>query len=81
VEYASFDNDIDISASSGSVEVTLPENSTFYIDASASSGSIRTDFPVTIVGSSDKRQLKGVVGNDKNKVKIHTSSGSIRISK
>lgn len=81
VEYASFDNDIDISASSGSVEITLPENSTFYIDASASSGSIRTDFPVTVVGSSDKRQLKGVVGNDKNKVKIHTSSGSIRISK
>jgi lia operon protein LiaG len=81
VEYSSFDNNIDISASSGSVEVTLPENSAFYADLRASSGGIRTDFPVTVVGSSDKHQLKGVVGSDKNTVKISTSSGSIRISK
>ncbi len=81
VEYLSFDNNIDISASSGSVEVNLPENATFYLDSSASSGSIKSDFPITVSGSSDKRQLKGTVGNDKNKVKIHTSSGSIRITK
>jgi lia operon protein LiaG len=81
VEYSSFDNDITISASSGSVEVNLPETAAFYLDASASSGSIRSDFPVTVTGSSVKHQLKGVVGNDKNKVKISTSSGSIRITK
>jgi lia operon protein LiaG len=80
VEYSSFDNNIDITASSGGIEVTLPETATFYLDCSASSGSIKSDFPVTVSGSSEKHQLKGTVGSDKNKVKIHTSSGSIRIS-
>jgi lia operon protein LiaG len=81
VEYSSFDNNIDITASSGSVEVILPENANFYLDSSASSGSIKSDFPITVSGSNDKRHLKGTVGNDKNKVKIHTSSGSIRITR
>ncbi|MCM0649211.1 DUF4097 domain-containing protein [Clostridium swellfunianum] len=81
VEYLSFDNDISITASSGSVELKLPKTAEFYLDANASSGSIRSDFPVAMTGSSDKRHLKGVVGNDKNKVRINTSSGGIRITK
>jgi len=79
IEYTTFDNNIDISASSGSVEITLPEASQFYLDASASSGSIKSDFPITVSGSNDRHKLKGTVGSDKNKVKVHTSSGSIRI--
>jgi lia operon protein LiaG len=81
IEYTNFDNNIDINASSGSVEVKLPETAAFYLDAGVSSGSIRSDFPITVTGSNDKHQLKGTVGSDKNKVKINTSSGSIRIAK
>lgn len=81
VEYSNFDNNIDINASSGSVEIKLPEISAFYLDASASSGSVRSDFPITVTGSNEKHQLKGSVGSDKNKVRVNTSSGSIKISK
>lgn len=81
IEYVSFENNLDIDSSSGSVEIKLPENSQFYLDATSSSGRISTRFPVTVIGSNDKHQLKGTVGSDKNKVKIHTSSGSINIDK
>ena len=81
IEYSLFDNSIDINASSGSVEVKLPETAAFYLDANVSSGSIRSDFPIMVTGSNNKHQLKGTVGSDKNKVKINTSSGSIRIIK
>jgi lia operon protein LiaG len=79
VEYASFNNNININASSGSVSVKLPESSTFYLDASASSGSIRSAFPITVTGGNNKHALKGTVGSDKNKISIHSSSGSISI--
>jgi lia operon protein LiaG len=81
VEYVSFDNNIDASASSGSIEIKLPESAAFYLDASASSGSVRSDFPVTVTGKTERNQLKGTVLNDKNKVRIRTSSGSITITK
>lgn len=80
-EYAYFDNNISINASSGSVTVKLPESSTFYLDAAASSGSIRSIFPFTVIGNNNRHELKGTVGNDKNKISIHTSSGSINIEK
>lgn len=80
-EYSSFDNNININASSGSVTVKLPESSTFHLDAAASSGSIRSSFPVTVTGNNNRHALKGTVGNDKNEVSIHTSSGSISIEK
>jgi lia operon protein LiaG len=81
IEYSTFNNNIDITASSGNVEVKLPEEAEFYLDANVSSGSIRSDFPITVKGSNDKHELKGTVGSDKNKIKINTSSGSIRITK
>lgn len=80
-EYTSFDNNININASSGSVTVKLPDSSAFYLDASASSGSIRSSFPVIVTGSNNRHELRGTVVSDKNKVSIHTSSGSINIEK
>lgn len=81
VEYVSFDNNIDATASSGSVEIKLPESAAFYLDASASSGSVKSSFPVTVTGKAERNQLKGTVLNDKNKVRVRTSSGSINITK
>ncbi|MFL0269452.1 DUF4097 family beta strand repeat-containing protein [Candidatus Clostridium radicumherbarum] len=80
-EYASFNNNININASSGSVTVKLPENSDFYLDASASSGSIRSSFPITVTSNNNRHELKGTVTSDKNKISIHTSSGSVNIEK
>lgn len=80
-EYTSYNNNININASSGSVTVKLPESSTFYLDAAASSGSIRSSFPIAVTGNNGRHELKGTVESDKNKVLIHTSSGSINIEK
>lgn len=81
VQYAAFSNNIDINASSGGVNITLPQDSNFYLDASASSGSIKTNFPITVAGNGSKHSLKGTVGNGKNNISIHTSSGGISIEK
>lgn len=81
VEYADFDNNINIDSSSGGVTVKLPGSSSFNLDASASSGGIHSSFPITVTGDNNRHSLRGTVGNDKNKISIHTSSGSINIEK
>lgn len=81
IDYAAFDNNINVESSSGSVEIRLPENSNFYLSARTSSGGIKTDFPITVKGETGRHELIGTVGSDKNKVKIDTSSGSIKILK
>ncbi|ERI91721.1 hypothetical protein HMPREF1982_02764 [Clostridiales bacterium oral taxon 876 str. F0540] len=81
IDYAAFDNNINVDSSSGSVEIKLPESSNFYLSAHTSSGGIKTDFPITVKGETGRHELIGTVGSDKNKIKINTSSGSIKILK
>lgn len=64
---------------SGTVSLTLPENSQFSLDASSTSGTIRCrDFPIKISSSNDK-SLVGVVGSGDSVVNIKTTSGNILI--
>ncbi|HAZ36325.1 MAG TPA: hypothetical protein DEF85_11015 [Clostridiaceae bacterium] len=74
-----FNHDMDLTASSGDAEVTIPKSSEFYIDAAASSGEITCEFPAVVEGKSHGNTLRGVVGNPKNKINIKTSSGDIYI--
>jgi lia operon protein LiaG len=81
VEYSTFDNDIKANSSSGSIKIKLPDNAEFYLDASTSSGGIDCEFPITITESKKRNKLAGVVGSDKNNIRINCSSGSIDIRK
>ncbi|MHB8065233.1 MAG: DUF4097 family beta strand repeat-containing protein [Ruminiclostridium sp.] len=73
-------NDSDIDTSSGSVTIKLIEGSEFALEADSSSGNVACDFPLNIEKQGE-HELKGVVGNAANKIKIDTFSGDIKISK
>lgn len=79
IEYADFNNNINVHSSSGEIALTLPKSAEFDLDAVASSGDITTDFPITVSGKDGEQKLQGVVVNDKNKIKLDASSGDIKI--
>lgn len=80
IDYKEFNNDVELQASSGDVELNLPLNAEFYLDAEVSSGDIECIFPITIKDTGDKNRLSGTVKSDKNKVRIKTNSGDIRVN-
>lgn len=81
VKYSSFNNNVNLHASSGEINLVLPENAEFYINAECSSGDVECQFPVTMSGKQEKNSIKGTVKSDTNKVVLSTSSGDITISK
>jgi lia operon protein LiaG len=80
VKYATFDNNVDIKASIGRIQLQLPSKAQFYIDADASFGEITCDFPVTVIENKKHGTLQGTVINNKNKVKLNVSTGNIDVS-
>lgn len=79
VSYDNFiDQNININTSSGSVTLELPETAEFLVEANTSSGKFESDFPIKIT---DKKDIKGQIGMENNKISIKTSSGSIHIVK
>jgi len=79
VGYSEFNNNIDLSATSGNIKINLPAESEFYIDARATSGNVNCDFPITISGKQKDNHLCGTVKSDKNKITINVTSGNIRV--
>lgn len=79
VEYAAFDSNMDIHSSSGTIEVKLPKTAEFQLDATCSSGDVTCDFPIMVTGKKKDHELQGVVGRDKNKIKLDASSGDIKV--
>jgi lia operon protein LiaG len=79
VNYKKFDNHIDITASSGTIELTLPEDSEFSLVAKASSGTVSCKFPISIHEKSKNNYLEGVFKSDNNKIVLNTSSGNIKV--
>lgn len=78
VKYIVFENNIDISTSSGEVSIRLPQPANFILNGQTSSGSIRNTFPLS--GYYDRNHISGTVGNGVNKINLVTSSGNINIS-
>lgn len=73
--------DWDLHTGSGGIRVRLPENAKFNLMARTSSGSVQTDFPITIQGSVNRRELSGAVNGGGPRLELHTGSGSIHIEK
>lgn len=79
VSYKAFeDQNINITTSTGSVTLELPETAEFLVEAKTSSGKFQSDFPIK---TTDKKDIKGQVGTKNNKLLLKTSSGSINILK
>lgn len=81
VEYTTFNNNVDVSATSGEVSIQLPETAEFYLRANASSGKITNTFPLTVDGDKSRHHLEGTVVNGNNRITVKTFSGDIEITK
>lgn len=73
--------DWELHTGSGGIRVRLPQNAKFDLMARTSSGSVSTDFPITIQGTVNRRELSGSVNGGGPKLDLHTGSGSIHIEK
>jgi hypothetical protein len=71
-----------INSSDGSVRMRLPEDFGADLDISTSDGSIRVDPPVTLSGGAlSKNHMVGKLNKGGSSLRIHTSDGSVTISK
>ncbi len=73
--------DWELHTGSGAVRVRLPADAKFSLSARTSSGSISSDFPVTMQGAINRRELHGDVNGGGPHLDIHTASGGIHIEK
>lgn len=69
---------IDISSISGEIELLTPSNAEFFINASSTSGDVKLSKPI-IAEVKKEHQVRGVVGSDKCRINIKTTSGDITI--
>jgi lia operon protein LiaG len=79
IQYATFNNTVDVHSNLGRVQLSLPKASNFYMDAESKLGSINCDFPVTITGSKSENKLIGTVGSNKNNIKLNVATGDIDV--
>lgn len=71
---------ISASSSSGKIKLSLPPDSQFTLNARTGSGAIISDFALDNV-KTDKRSLRGSMGDGGTKIDLSTSSGDISINK
>ena len=81
IKYSEFNNNADVTVSSGRIELTLPEDSEFKLSAKASSGDITCEFPITVTEKQKDNLLEGVVKSDNNEITLKSSSGDIKVLK
>ncbi|MBQ8170411.1 MAG: DUF4097 family beta strand repeat protein [Oscillospiraceae bacterium] len=81
VNYAEWNNDLDISAISGTINITLPENSGADIKFEGVSGNLRTDIGMAKGQSMNLgKGTSGVIGGENcHKVSISLTSGNVNI--
>lgn len=69
---------IDINSISGEIELHTPSNAEFFVNASSTSGDVKLSKPI-IAEVKKEHQVRGVVGSDKCRINIKTTSGDITI--
>jgi hypothetical protein len=71
-----------INSSDGSIHIRLPEGFGADLDASTSDGNIRIDHPITLDGGTmSKNHMVGKLNKGGNLLRVHSSDGSVTISK
>jgi len=76
--FAEEDIDVGISCSSGDIEFTSPEGSSYHLEINSVSGGIYCKVPLS-VDKVSRRELRGDVGTGRGRVILSTSSGDIRV--
>jgi Putative adhesin len=78
---AKWTGELSLTTTNGSVHVTLPAGSEFEVRASTTNGGIHTDFPITVQGSFNSKDLSGTVGAGGRELKVATTNGGIELKK
>lgn len=63
----------------GSVTVALPQEAGVALRTSVVNGHVDCDFPLTLKGSSGRRNLSGTIGDGRASLEVETVNGSIHI--
>src|SRR5258708_1049938 len=78
---AKWTGELKVRTTNGSVEVTMPASAGFTVNAATTNGGIQTDFPVTVQGSFNSKELSGTVGGGGRELRDATTNGTIRLMK
>jgi len=78
---AKWSGELQVKSTNGSVDVTLPASAEFKLDAATTNGGIHTDFPITVQGSFNSKELSGTVGSGGRELKVATTNGTIKLMK
>lgn len=79
IDYAKFDNNIDLTAMAGQIKLILPKDSKFKLDAEASAGSIESDISGIKVSGEVSKAASGEIGESNNTIKLKNTVGDIKI--
>ncbi|WP_234122735.1 DUF4097 family beta strand repeat-containing protein [Clostridium hydrogenum] len=80
IQYNKFNNNIDLTATAGQIELTLPKDSKFKLDAAASVGSIESNFSGINVSGEISKSASGEIGKSNNIIKLKNTAGNIKIN-
>jgi hypothetical protein len=78
---AKWKGELKVRTTNGSVDVTLPGSAEFKLEATTTNGGIHTDFPITVQGSFNSKELSGTVGGGGRELRVATTNGSIKLAK
>jgi hypothetical protein len=78
---AKWNGELAVRTTNGSVDVTLPGSAEFKLDAHTTNGGIHTDFPITVQGSFNSKELSGTVGGGGRELRVATTNGTIKLMK
>ena len=78
---AKWTGELKVRTTNGSVEVAMPASAEFRVNAATTNGGIQTDFPVTVQGSFNSKELSGTVGGGGRELRVATTNGTIRLTK
>jgi hypothetical protein len=78
---AKWSGELQLRSTNGSVDVTLPASAEFKLDAATTNGGIHTDFPMTVQGNYNSKELSGTVGSGGRELKVATTNGTIKLTK
>jgi hypothetical protein len=78
---AKWSGELEEVTTNGSVDVTLPGSAEFKVDAATTNGGISTDFPISVQGRFNSKELSGTVGGGGRELKVATTNGGIGLKK
>lgn len=78
---AKWNGELQVKSTNGSLDVTLPASAEFKLEAATTNGGIHTDFPMTVQGSYNSKELSGTVGSGGRELRVATTNGTIKLTK